>query len=229
MLSYEYKKARDITLDYLYLHFMDIGFTIIYILILLMSVVIHELAHGYAAYALGDPTAQLQGRLTLNPVKHLDWFGSILVPAFLVISGSPFLIGWAKPVPFNPYNFKRLRRWGGALVAIAGPLSNIALALATIALGKIITLIIPDATIALQIIRMTVTLNIALALFNLMPVPPLDGHHILFAILPDSMDALKQQIKRYSIIFFLIVFFFIWPAISNSILVISDMLWNIFF
>lgn len=208
---------------------MDIAFTIIYILILLMSVVIHELAHGYAAYALGDPTAHLQGRLTLNPLKHLDWFGSVLVPAFLIIAGSPFLLGWAKPVPFNPYNFKRFRRWGGALVAAAGPVSNIALALVTIALGKLITLLVGDATVALQIIRMTVTLNIALALFNLMPVPPLDGHHILFALLPDRMEGLKIQMRRYSLIFFIIVFLFIWPPISNIILIVSDGLWSLFF
>lgn len=208
---------------------MDIAFTIIYILILLMSVVIHELAHGYAAYALGDPTAHLQGRLTLNPLKHLDWFGSVLVPAFLIIAGSPFLLGWAKPVPFNPYNFKRFRRWGGALVAAAGPLSNIALALVTIALGKLITMLVGDATVALQIIRMTVTLNIALALFNLMPVPPLDGHHILFALLPDRMEGLKIQMRRYSLIFFIIVFLFIWPPISNIILIVSDGLWSLFF
>lgn len=208
---------------------MDIGFTIIYILILLMSVVIHELAHGYAAYALGDPTAHLQGRLTLNPIKHLDWFGSVLVPAFLIIAQSPFLLGWAKPVPFNPYNFKRMRRWGGALVAAAGPLSNVALALVTIALGKIITLLVPDPTIALQIIRMTVTLNIALALFNLMPVPPLDGHHILFAILPDRMNHIKNFMRKFSIVFFLIVFLFIWPMISNIIIIASDALWGIFF
>lgn len=208
---------------------MEIGFTIIYILILLMSVVIHELAHGYAAYALGDPTAHLQGRLTLNPLKHLDWFGSVLVPAFLIIAQSPFLLGWAKPVPFNPYNFKRFRRWGGALVAVAGPLSNIGLALVTIAVGKVITLVVPDPTIALQIIRMTVTLNIALALFNLMPVPPLDGHHILFALLPESMEGFKHQMRRYSLVFFIIVFLFIWPPISNIILIVSDALWKIFF
>jgi len=194
-----------------------------------MSVVIHELAHGYAAYALGDPTAKLQGRLTLNPLKHLDWFGSVLVPAFLIIAGSPFLIGWAKPVPFNPYNFTKFRRWGGALVAVAGPLSNLALALVVIALGKIITIFVGDIGMGLQIIRMTVTLNIALALFNLLPVPPLDGHHILFALLPTRMEKLKQQIRRWSILFFILVFLFVWPIVSDLILIIADGLWGIFF
>ena len=208
---------------------MDISFTIIFILILLMSVIIHELAHGYASYALGDSTAYIQGRLTLNPLKHLDWFGSVLVPVFLIIAHSPFLLGWAKPVPFNPYNFKRFRRWGGALVALVGPLSNIALALVTIALGKILTLVIPDPSIALQILRMTVTLNIGLALFNLMPVPPLDGHHILFACLPARMEFFKEYMRRYSLVFFLVVFVFIWPSISTSILTVSDFLWKLFF
>src|SRR5882672_8661163 len=106
---------------------MDIIVTIFSLIVLLFSVIIHELAHGYVAQSLGDPTAKYAGRLTLNPLKHLDPFGSILLPLLLFITGSPFLVGWAKPVPINPYNF-RDQQWGGLKVAIAGPFSNISLA-----------------------------------------------------------------------------------------------------
>ena len=106
---------------------MDIIVTIFSLVILIFSVIIHELAHGYTAYSLGDPTAKYAGRLTLNPLKHLDLFGSILLPLLLFISGSSILIGWAKPVPVNHYNFKD-QKWGPLKVAFAGPLSNIILA-----------------------------------------------------------------------------------------------------
>ena len=106
---------------------MDPIITIFSLVILLFSVIIHELAHGYIAYSLGDPTAKYAGRLTLNPIKHLDPFGSVILPLILFISGSPILFGWAKPVPVNPYNFKD-QKWGSLKVAIAGPITNIALA-----------------------------------------------------------------------------------------------------
>src|SRR5438045_1714961 len=107
---------------------MDILVTIFSLIVLLFSVIIHELAHGYVANSLGDPTAKYQGRLTLNPVKHLDPFGSVILPLILFISGSPILVGWAKPVPVNPYNFTD-QKWGTLKVSIAGPATNIALAL----------------------------------------------------------------------------------------------------
>src|SRR6266700_2105771 len=107
---------------------MDITITIFSLIVLLFSVIIHELAHGYVAYSLGDPTAKYQGRLTLNPISHLDLFGSILLPLLLFLAQSPVLVGWAKPVPINPYNFTD-QKWGTLKVALAGPLTNIALAL----------------------------------------------------------------------------------------------------
>lgn len=152
--------------------------SIAFIIILIISIIIHELAHGYAADSMGDPTPRLAGRLTLNPLAHIDWFGSVLLPAFLVISGSPFLVGWAKPVPFNPHNLRN-KKWGGALVAIAGPLSNIGLAV-------IFALMIKFAPLSVFMIGFATSIvitNIALAVFNLVPIPPLDGHHILYALL----------------------------------------------
>lgn len=205
---------------YLYLLFMDGITAIVYVAVLIMSVVIHEVAHGYAADALGDPTARLQGRLTLNPLKHLDWVGSVIFPLFLVLINAPFLLGWAKPVPFNPYNFKRHRKWGPALVAAAGPASNIAVALIFGVFIRIAPNIGLDTPGFITIVGAIVLLNVVLAVFNLLPVPPLDGHHILFALLPERMNHIKQFIMRYSIVFFMIVFFVLWGFIQPIIFAI---------
>ncbi len=187
---------------------MDFPTTILYIIILIMSIVLHETAHGYMAEYLGDPTARLQGRLTLNPIKHLDLFGSILLPGLLIIMGSPLLLGWAKPVPFNQYNFKRHRKWGSALVALAGPVSNILFALIFSGILRILALVgeLNPAFILIGVI--IVLLNITLALFNLIPVPPLDGHHILFAFIPERFNNIKQLIHRYQFVLLLVVVFF---------------------
>jgi len=175
-----------------------------------MSVVIHEVSHGYAALVLGDPTAKYQGRLTLNPLSHLDPVGSFLVPLMGYFLGG-FIIGWAKPVPFNPYNLKN-QRWGEAMVAAAGPLSNIVLALI---FGLIIRLV-PETLVGptfLTVVGYVVILNITLAVFNLIPIPPLDGSKILFAFLPYKLHWIKESIERTGIIFVLIAVFFLWRFI----------------
>lgn len=163
---------------------------IIYIIILIFSIVVHELAHGFTADRLGDPTARLAGRLTFNPMAHLELFGSFILPLLLVITGAPFIFGWAKPVPFNPYNIKN-PKWGGALIALMGPLSNfIIVAIAALCMHFFDLSAFWDSVI--QAIMIT---NIALGVFNLVPLPPLDGHHILFAFLPDSLDWLKEKLR----------------------------------
>src|SRR3989344_2299634 len=151
------------------------------ILILILSVVVHEVAHGLAANALGDPTARLAGRLSMNPMKHIDPVGSVLVPLLLFMTNSSFLFGWAKPVPYNPYNL-RDQRWGEMLVAIAGPASNLALALF---FGLLIRFGGEGALPAsfLSIATLVVITNLVLAIFNLVPIPPLDGSKILFSLL----------------------------------------------
>ncbi len=191
---------------------MDFLFIVI---ILIMSVVIHEVSHGYAALALGDPTAKFQGRLTLNPFSHLDPIGSFLVPLLGYFLGG-FIIGWAKPVPFNPYNLRN-QKWGEALVAIAGPLSNISLA---VIFGLIIrfasnTQIFNEAFLGLA--NFVVLINITLAIFNLMPIPPLDGSKILFAILPYKWQSFRQSIERYGLILVFVFIFFIWQVMSPAI------------
>lgn len=149
---------------------------------LILSIVLHEMAHGYAANALGDPTARLRGRLSGNPLVHMDPIGSVLVPAFLFFSGASFLFGWAKPVPYNPYNLRNAK-WGEALVAAAGPAVNLLLA-------AIFAIIIRSADMLglsyafVELASYIVFINILLAFFNMIPFPPLDGSKILAALLP---------------------------------------------
>ena len=178
------------------------------IAILIMSVVIHEVSHGYAAYFQGDKTAEYQGRLTLNPLMHLDIWGSLLVPIISYSLGG-FIIGWAKPVPYNPYNLRN-RRWGEAIVAVAGPASNIVMATIFGLLIRFTGVALPESFI--QIAATAVFINILLAIFNLVPVPPLDGSKILFSLFPLNM-AIRSFFERYGLILVLFFIFFLWQLI----------------
>lgn len=189
---------------------MDITITIFSLVVLLFSVVIHELAHGSVAYSLGDPTAKYQGRLTLNPIKHLDPFGSVILPLLLLLvtAGQGPIFGWAKPVPINPYNL-RDQKWGSLKVALAGPISNLALALV---FGLVIRFI-PYGFLAANpglflIFSFIVQINIVLALFNLIPIPPLDGHWILFTFLPNRFSRLKMFLQQYGMFILIFLIFF---------------------
>ena len=177
------------------------------ILILIMSVVIHEVSHGYAARALGDHTAEYEGRLTLNPAKHLDPVGSFLVPFASYMLGG-FIIGWAKPVPYNPYNL-RPSRWSEAMVAGAGPISNIGIALI---FGLFLRFVAGSfaSPALLEVTVIIVFINLLLAVFNLMPIVPLDGSKILFALFPQSYGGLRSFFERYSLVLLLVFIFFIW-------------------
>lgn len=190
---------------------MEIIFVII---IVIMSVVIHEVSHGYAALAIGDSTAKYQGRLTLNPLSHLDPIGSVLVPLIGYFAGG-FIIGWAKPVPFNPYNL-RPEKWGlpaqagEALVAMAGPLSNILLA---VIFGLIIRFLGASGTLNdsfLGLAGFVVLINITLAIFNLIPIPPLDGSKILFAFIPYKFQGFRVFLEQYGLILVFVFAFFLW-------------------
>lgn len=181
------------------------------VLVLLYSVVIHEIAHGVTANSLGDPTAKNLGRLTLNPLKHIDIFGSVILPLFLFLVNAPFVFGYAKPVPYNPYNLTD-RKYGPAKVAIAGPATNLFLAL----LFGLTLRFLPDVfstSLVPQLLSFIVQLNLVLAVFNLFPIPPLDGHWLLMTFLPDSMNAVKDFLYRYSMPLFLVFIFFIFPVI----------------
>lgn len=203
---------------------MDLFITIFSLIILLFSVIIHELSHGYVAYSLGDPTAKYEGRLTLNPLKHLDLFGSIILPLLLFIAGSPFLFGWAKPVPINPYNFTD-KKYGEIKVSAAGPASNLALA---IVFGLILRFIPSQilfanqgVTIALSYI---VAINIWLCIFNLIPIPPLDGSWILFSFLPAGMQNVKNFLRQYGIVILVLLILFGGTAWSVIISVLFQLI-----
>ncbi len=183
---------------------MQLG-TLFFLGILIISVVIHEVSHGYAADLLGDPTARLSGRLTLNPLRHLDWLGSVIIPGILIFLGG-FVFGWAKPVPYNPYNL-RGQRWGPALVAAAGPGSNLLIALVFAVIFRLGTAGAWFNPGAAELISVIVLLNIMLAIFNLIPVPPLDGSKILFAVLPYRWQAIEDYLTRYQFIVFIILLF----------------------
>jgi Zn-dependent protease len=194
---------------------MDLLLTILTLIILLFSIIIHEISHGTAAYYLGDPTAKMEGRLSLNPLKHLDPVGSIILPLFLMMLGGP-VIGWAKPVPVNPAYF-RDKRWGDLKVSLAGPASNFALAL----IFGLIVRFIPLPSGFVEIAAIVVTYNIALAIFNLIPLPPLDGSHILFSILPSSFDGLKVFLSQWGFVVLVFIIFLV-PDSLNWIFTIAQ-------
>lgn len=189
-----------------------------------MSVVVHEVSHGYAAYWLGDPTAKYEGRLTMNPVKHLDPVGSVILPLFFALTGSNFMIGWAKPVPFNPYNLRN-KKWGEAIVAIAGPLSNIIIALffGLCLRFALVYAVASDLNVDVSLIKITslvVLINLLLAVFNLVPIPPLDGSKILFSIMPNGGGAVRAFLERYGFVVVLFFVFFLWDYFAPLIILL---------
>lgn len=190
-----------------------------------MSVVIHEVSHGFVALRFGDKTALYAGRLTLNPLKHLDMFGSIILPAFLVLTHSSFLFGWAKPVPYNPNNLTN-RKWGTVAVASAGILANLFIA---VLFGLILRFLLAGDAIpqSAYIISQIVLVNLGLAIFNLVPIPPLDGSKILFSLLPSSFYRVISFFEQYSLVLILIfiVFFanYLYPILAYLYYLITSL------
>ena len=198
----------------------SIAFLVFQLIVLIFSVMIHEIAHGFVAERLGDPTARLAGRLTLNPLKHIDPFGSIILPLLLFFTNSPVMLGWAKPVPYNPYNLSKDYKRGPLKVALAGPASNLVIFLV---FGLAARILLPyTSSPIVGVFGFIALLNAFLAIFNLVPIPPLDGSHLLAIIFPRHYALFFQRLGFGGILLvFLFVFFFssVIGAIANTLFV----------
>lgn len=179
---------------------------VFYVLVLVFSVIAHEVAHGFMALKFGDETAKLSGRLTLNPLRHIDPFGSVLLPLILAMSGAP-VFGWAKPVPYDPRNLKNPKREGG-LIALVGPLTNLLIAIVFAIIVRV--LVAADVQLGLLVVLLDVVVwvNLALMCFNLIPIPPLDGSGFLFSLLPASARPFELFMERYGIYILIALIFF---------------------
>ena len=211
-----------------------------FFLVLIPSAIFHEYMHGYVADQLGDPTARYAGRLTLNPIVHIDLWGTVLLPMLLYFgSGGQFVFAYAKPVPYNPYNLKN-QRTGPMWVAIAGPLSNFFLAAGFAVIFRLLPisqsvreiLLSKSLTEALKYLSnhplttidnfaiftlIIILANVVLGVFNLVPIPPLDGSKVLYALLPNSLDGLKNLLDRYGFVILLVFVFYFFPILEPVI------------
>ncbi|MBR2996836.1 site-2 protease family protein [Candidatus Saccharibacteria bacterium] len=188
---------------------------VVLLAVILISMMLHELAHGYVAYWLGDDTAKENGRLTLNPLKHLDPFMSVLLPVMLFIAGGP-IFGGAKPVPINTRNLK-FNEWGFALVAIAGPLMNFILAFIGFLISYFVGWWVDDGLMGL-IAQEFVMVNLGFGIFNLIPIPPLDGSRVLYAISPDGVRVFLQNMERWGI-WLVLILVMVFANVLSTILI----------
>jgi len=188
----------------------NIYISIFQLVVLYAAMVFHEVAHGMMAYKLGDPTAKLAGRLSFNPLKHIDPFGTVILPLLLLLVHSPFVVCYAQPVPFNPANFKNIKR-DTALTGLAGPLTNFGLAIFFGLLARLLIYFNLISAELLLLIFIIVLFNLLLAIFNLAPFPPFDGHHLVFSLVPEKFYQLKNFLISNYLILLIIWIVFIFP------------------
>ncbi len=192
--------------------------SIFYFIVLIFSIIVHEVAHGLIAEREGDPTARNLGRITLNPLKHIDWFGSVILPLVLILSGTPFLVGWAKPVPYNPENLKN-GRTSEAKVSIAGIIVNLSIAVFFALVIRISLAFHYENVPLITGSGIIVLINLVLAIFNSIPLAPLDGFRFLYAVLPQRSLKIMRFIEQFSLPLLLLFIVFGWaflsPLLSN--------------
>ena len=213
---------------------MDISAQIVHIGIvlgvILLSMTLHEAMHAFMGYFLGDDTAKAQGRLTLNPIKHIDPFMTILLPVILALTPGAPIFGGAKPVPFNP-NRVRYGDWGAALVAIAGPLTNFLIAFLAFGVGVLSGVITSqgvEATLLGQIIMLTMSVNLGFFVFNMLPIPPLDGSRVLYAFAPEAVRRGMEMIERYGVMVIFAIVLIASPVISQIMVTCMNAIISLF-
>ena len=200
--------------------------------VILISMTLHEAVHAFVGYFLGDDTAKAQGRLTLNPLKHIDPVMTIALPVFLAIMGGP-IFGGAKPVPLNPHRI-RYGEWGMALVAVAGPLTNFLLAFLFFGIGVLTGVINSVGSVASYdsywsiFISYGVMVNLSFFIFNMLPIPPLDGSRVLYALAPEMVQRGMEKIEQYGIFLVLVIVMLAMPVIGSIMISANDVLWAAF-
>ncbi len=204
--------------------YVNIEYIFVVLLVVLISLIFHEIMHAYTSFWLGDDTAKLEGRLTFNPIKHIDPFLTILLPITLAIANLP-VFGGAKPVPYNPNNV-RWGEWGSALIALAGPITN--LLLAFILFGFWVLAGLPSTGLVGQIFETAIVVNLGFFIFNMIPFPPLDGSRVLYALAPEFARRLMEMLERFGILFIFLMIMFTGPSIGRFILYVINFFLSIF-
>ena len=211
---------------------MDITYLTIVLVTILLSMTLHEAMHAFMGYFLGDDTAKAQGRLSLNPIKHIDPIMTIALPLFLAVMGGP-IFGGARPVPLNPHRI-RYGEWGMALVAVAGPLTNFLLAFLFFGIGVLTGVINSVGSVASYdsywsiFISYGVMVNLSFFIFNMLPIPPLDGSRVLYALAPEMVQRGMEKIEQYGIFLVLAIVMLAMPVIGSIMISANDVLWAAF-
>ena len=210
---------------------IDLGYIATVLAVILFSMTLHEAMHGFAAYWLGDDTAKLEGRLTLNPIKHIDPFLTILLPVLLALTPGAPIFGGAKPVPFNPARVK-YDEWGSALIALAGPLTNLVIAFIvfgiSVLVGKPVNLFAAPEGIDGLVLTLGVIVNLGFFAFNMIPIPPLDGSRVLYALAPEFVRRGMEVIERFGIIFIFALVLLASPFIGAFMIAVITFFLDIF-